>query len=318
MRILHIGDLHFHKIPLNPITYLGKRALGVANLLIGGRRRRFRTEEAPRFVEYASGLAPDFLFFSGDFTSTALASEFQLAAKALEPLLPPTREGCVHTVPGNHDCYTGRELTGRTFFRVLGTRFGCEREMSLGWPAEGLALLKINAATRNGIGSHGRVLARHLLYLESVKTEIQAKARSLIVLCHFPAEEPAPLILHDRGPQLLNAPALLDVLATLNIPVLWLHGHHHHRWTYGSPRHPAIKYLNAGAPFLRKQGHPPDLGFHELTFSGGAISIRTHRFDHQAGRWDTRQPKLPEPGEYEDLEDPASQPVREEKAPVNA
>lgn len=299
-RAMHIGDLHFWKIPLNPFAYLNKRLLGVANLVVGGRAKKFRQELAPRLGEQLAQLHPDLYLFSGDFSSTAAGAEFSAARVFLEPLVQKASMGA-HSVPGNHDCYLRSELGGRTFVRhldpVLRPVCATAFEMLPG----GICLMQLNATTQNGLGSHGEISPKLLkavtTFLEKAKGEIS----SIWFLCHFPAEDPPGVLKHDRGPQLRNCQPLLELLHDLNIPVMWLHGHHHYRWIYGSPKVARLTYLNAGAPFLRHGLQAPDMGFHELVWNG-ALTVRTHRFSAKEDRWIERDVAIPASGEYTDLQ----------------
>lgn len=300
-RILHIGDLHFWRIPLNPFVLLGKRALGVGNLLVGGRSRKFRQELAPTLVEKLRTLEADALLFSGDFSSTALRSEFRAAEAALLPLVDPF-EGPIHAVPGNHDCYTRRELTAPAFYEVLGKRYGVVREQVCTMLNETIGLLALNATTDNRLGSHGRITDHHMEFFRKELPALAEKAKHLIVLCHFPAEDPPGVLHRDRGIQLHHGDRLLELIRDAGIPTLWLHGHHHYRWVYGSPSTPNLTYLNAGAPFLRRGQEPPDMGFHELLHGSEGFRIITHRFDRTTDQWVSRDVHLPASGEYEDLQ----------------
>ena len=301
-RILHVGDLHFWQVPVDPVLYAGKRVLGIGNLLVGGRCRRFRMEFAPGLVEKLSELAADLVLMSGDFSTTTLKGEFLRAAKVFAPLTKETPPR-IYSVPGNHDCYTRRDLNAATFVRYLGRAFHPERRQSLIFPEEGIALFRLNAATNNGIGSHGKIEQRHLDFVENKLSEVREKARQVVFLCHFPPEDPPGVLPHDRGPQLLHAEEILRLLNQLGLPVLWMHGHHHHRWVYGSPKFENITYLNAGAPLLRRKAPGPDLGFHEILWSSEQLRLYSHRLLLPEAKWLRRSVNWPGQGEYQDLQE---------------
>ncbi len=269
MRIIHVGDLHFSSVPVNPFKYFGKRSLGVGNLLVGGRIRRFRTEHAPALASFIQERKPDVLFFSGDFSTTAVRSEFEKAREIFDNIVQKN-EVSVYTVPGNHDCYTRSQVSAPLMRNVLGEKYQVEETISLHrLPGQDVGVLAINAGTSNGLGSHGELKKVHE---DFIKNELVAEGKglkALHVLCHFPAEEPKPLLKHDRGIQLRNADGLLKKLNELAIPVVWHHGHHHYRWVFRSPRYEKIIYLNAGAPLMRSGEKVPDLGFHEVNLEKG-------------------------------------------------
>lgn len=297
-RIIHLGDLHFWRIPYNPVRYLNKRLLGVGNLVVGGRARKFRQELMPKLAVRVSELGCDWLLLSGDLSSTALPAEFQAARAMLEPLTPRIRVG-VHAVPGNHDCYLGKPSEADEFARHIGPALGGIRHVEAR-PLENQALLiGINATTNNGIGSHGSLSESHFTAIQA-GLETHRQLPRVIILCHFPQEHPDGILHRERGPQLLNGERLVRMLAEDGRPALWLHGHHHYRWIYGSPTAPNLVYLNGGAPALRRSGDLPDLGFHEIDLHAG-FAVRTHRFNHGAQQWQTRQVELPNPGRHEEL-----------------
>ncbi len=302
--ILHIGDLHFWRIPWNPFHLFNKRFLGVGNLVAGGRAKKFRQEMAPRLVERLQATPSDVLLFSGDFSSTALPAEFQAAINAFNPYFG-SFTGSVFSVPGNHDCYLASEIKGRTIGNILGKTFNTEVANSLVQIAPTVELYRLNAATKNGLGSHGRVLPEHLEFAKEKMSSLPSETKALLVLCHFPPEDPPGVLHHDRGPQLRGSRELLEVLSSAtDFPIYWLHGHHHHRWVYGSPTVGNLLYINAGAPLMRrKSGSLPDMGFHQLLLDADSHELVTHRFDHKAGQWKSKSVEWPKPGVYTDLQE---------------
>ncbi len=300
---VHVGDLHFWSFAMNPLGLLGKRALGTANLVLR-RARKFRRELAPILVERIASLGPDWILFSGDFTTTALPSEFRLASDSLRGLVESSPIGRMLAVPGNHDRYTRRAIAGQTF----------ERRLHLGAPqaplpsfhdlGDGVALLRLDAGTTNGLGSFGRV---HAGDLEIVEAWLGSNARSftdLWVLCHFPMEDPPGPLHPDREEELRGAGPLLALLWSSGLRVAQLHGHHHHRWLYRSNRGSGVLYLNAGAPLMRRSGNPPDLGFHRIVRLNGGTRLEVHAWNEAQG-WTIRHvPDFPTAGHVIDLQGP--------------
>lgn len=302
LRVLHIGDLHFWHFSANPLHYGGKRVLGIGNLLLR-RARKFRLHLAPRLVERLAAVEPDWILFSGDFTTTSLAREFTHARRVLDPLVQRF-PGRVRAVPGNHDRYTLSDIRRRTFEAHLPALL-----QQPDWPffqqlEDDLWLVGIDATTSNGLGSHGCIDPATPEAIRAWQRRLEHQGtppREVWVLCHFPAEDPPHPHAGRRGPQLRQAGLLLDSLGELGVPVLFLHGHHHYRWLYGSPTVPHLVYLNAGAPLLRRGGEA-DLGFLELQRDQGATSVRVHRCDLPAGKWATAPAPLPKAGEFVDLQ----------------
>lgn len=307
-RVVHVGDLHFWSLRLGPMDLMGKRLLGWGNLVFGGRKDKFRMEGAERLADRLREAGPDWLLFSGDFSSTSRREEFH---RARMRMLPAAREASLTLfVPGNHDVYTRRELRRRSYADALGEEFRPVLDATGHRSGSGIAVLALNATTSNGIGSHGKLTMRHLEAAEELwKSWREENIRQLLILCHFPPEEPPGVLPHDRGLQLREAqPFLAWLTDSVPVPKLWLHGHHHYRWLYGSPTVPGLTYLNAGAPLLARKGAPPDLGFHEVGFAGRGVPpvVRTH-FRNAAGEWSWRDSQLPDAGKYINLEQQAEQ-----------
>ncbi|MEO8376431.1 MAG: metallophosphoesterase, partial [Candidatus Sumerlaeota bacterium] len=299
IKIAHIGDLHFWHIPKNPFALLNKRLLGIGNLVVGGRAKRFRKELAPKLASRLNDSDFHAHLYSGDFSTTSLHHEFDQAFKHFSTLPESIK---IYSVPGNHDCYIEAELAGPTFSRGLTSRFNPETDISLTSLAPGIGLLQINATTSNGLSAFGKITDKHLAYLKQQRETIVRDFQHLIILCHFPPEDPPGILTHDRGPQLLNAKPLLDFIAALPIPALWLHGHHHYRWLFGSPTVPNLTYVNGGAPLMRFAGGIPDLGFHEIEFTNNALIVRTHFTDAHHEDWKSVENELPKPGKFIDLQ----------------
>jgi calcineurin-like phosphoesterase family protein len=303
LRIVHVGDLHFWRLPLNPLSYLGKRMLGVGNLIAGRRFLKFRQKLAPELAARLAEVAPDLLAFSGDFTSTAIASEFAAARAALSPAVAAAGEAIM--VPGNHDCYTHRQVLHPRYLRLLPAEFGPTAGVQWRRLGPDSGLIAINATTSNGMGSHGAITPATLAAMREQLAAV-GRLENLVILCHFPAEDPPGVLPHDRGPQLRGeCEAMLATLAAAPAQRrLWLHGHHHWRWLYGSPRVPGLVYVNAGAPLMRFGGRSPDLGFHELHIEPGqpVDEVTTHWRLTVGEPWRHRTTRLPAKGAFIDLQ----------------
>lgn len=292
---LHIGDLHFWSVPLNPALYFSKRVLGVGNLLYR-RAREFRQREAPKLTARIAELRPDALLFSGDFSTTALPAEFRHARAALDPML---NGGNWIAVPGNHDRYTPADIAEKVFEReLLGNPGAVFPQCRL--VAGDVGVIAIDGGTRNGIRSFGHFKDSDRAPIRAFIEEKRGTIRELWVLCHFPAEDPPGILKPKRQGELHNGDALLALLREAELPALFLHGHHHYRWLFGSPTVPGLTYVNAGAPMLRRRGAAPDLGFWELLRQERQTHLRRHRCDLASGEWSALAAAMPGPGEFAD------------------
>jgi 3',5'-cyclic AMP phosphodiesterase CpdA len=293
LRAIHVGDLHYWRIPLNPLAYVGKRLLGVGNLVVGGRARKFQQRLMPVLFSRLEETAPDWFLFSGDFTSTAHSGEFRAARRALEALNSKLKCG-IRVVPGNHDCYLGRANDAMVFCEAMGTHLSPVEHVQGDWLDPGLRLISCNATTSNGMGSHGTISRARLDQL-AAELELARDAESIWFLCHFPQEHPSGVLRRERGPQLIGGEQLLPLFRSFGKPIFWLHGHHHYRWVYRSPTAENLVYVNAGAPTLAHGGRTPDLGFHELQYEDGATRVITH-WRGESRDWESSPVRLPSPG----------------------
>lgn len=291
LRIAHVGDLHFWSFTFNPVKLLGKRMLGQGNLAVR-RWRQFRTATAPRLTAALIDARADWYLFSGDFSTTALPREFEQADRFLEPLKAHA-PGRVLAVPGNHDRYTRRDLRIGTMEQSLPWMAGPYPRFR--WLSDSVAAILIDGTTSNGVRSFGELKREDASAIASWLRGAGARAEQIVVLCHFPAEDPPGVKLKpSRRNELHGAEPLMEAFQLDGRPVHFLHGHHHHRWLYRSRRAPNVLFANAGAPFLRKTSqHQPDRGFLMITLEGGSV-----RHEVRAGDEGTIRPvPLPAPGE---------------------
>ena len=111
--IAQISDLHFTRLTYNPLLLCSKRVLGLLNWFFC-RKKHFSQENINSLPPLLKTLNVDHILLGGDFTSTALASEFEDAKKWIASLPAPWI-----AIPGNHDYYTyGASWTNR-YFRTI-------------------------------------------------------------------------------------------------------------------------------------------------------------------------------------------------------
>lgn len=113
MIIAHLSDPHYGSINFHPRQFLSKRWLGNLNLLLF-RQKRHLMEPLLELPPLFEKLKVDYAFITGDFTSTALESEFQKAKEFIDLFTLPT-----FLLPGNHDCYTRGSQRTRRFYNFF-------------------------------------------------------------------------------------------------------------------------------------------------------------------------------------------------------
>lgn len=217
-RILHCSDIHFRDYPKSPFQCLNKRIKGVLRQLLGF--ANFQAKPlALRFPHIVSQLQLDSICITGDFSLTALDSEFSAAqtfVHQLQNLVP------VFTIPGNHDVYTAQAFREQIYYeyfpneQLQRARIACYPLSPHWW------LLLLDCSYLNGwCTAHGQVSQKQLTLLQQMLQTLPAKA-NIIVANHYPllsTQHPS----HD----LLNNAALYHELKKFPNVRLYLHGHDH-------------------------------------------------------------------------------------------
>ncbi|HXV76085.1 MAG TPA: metallophosphoesterase [Candidatus Polarisedimenticolaceae bacterium] len=239
MRILHFSDIHvgggWARVPR--AKWLGKRAVGAANLL-AGRGKRFA--DGPRklaaLARFREEQRIELVLFTGDYTALGLEPEFASARAAIAPLL--AAPGGFVGIPGNHDIYSADVRRERTFLRHFGDTLRTDRpELSVddGWPLVrlfdgGVAVVALDSTRPNPYPwrSSGRLPPRQLASLARVLDDRTVAGCFVFVLNHYP-----PRLADGRRDRpfhrLVNDDALLAACGAIRRGAL-LSGHVHHRY----------------------------------------------------------------------------------------
>ncbi len=271
MRILHVSDLHYWHITLNPLRLAGKRFLGMSNLLLN-RAWKFRREALPALVAYARELRPDHIIFTGDLTTTALEEEFIAVRAALEPLSPTP--SMITMIAGNHDRYTRTATHDRLFEKYFG-EYAPERAFPwvkrLGTET---AILGLDACPRARISARGSIsvdqLDKALHLLEAVKPPIL----HLLVMCHYPVALPDG-VKEAKGHGLEGTDDLRRFLQSQG-PLLFCHGHVHIPWVYSPPDLSNVVCLNPGAAIQFRSEEGTSGRLLEIVLDGRDAEIKRH------------------------------------------
>lgn len=270
-RLVHLSDVHVWRYTFNPLRLLGKRAVGMAELLLG-RADRFRLERLPEVVARVASLRPDHVLITGDLTTTSLPEEFAAAREALAPLLADPGRATV--IPGNHDRYTPVGPAGSLFERTFGPFMGGEQFPWLRFVADRTAVLGLDPC-RPAITARGWLPRTQLEAAVRLWDSQRDSIDRLIVACHYPIGAPGELREELHWKRLYNAREVGEWLATVG-PHVFCCGHVHHAWAFSPPEVPNQLCLNAGAPLLvdRRGDNPP--GFLEITLDGPDVLVVQH------------------------------------------
>ena len=220
--LLHITDIHFWEVVLNPLRLLNKRLLGNANVLLR-RRHHYHTDRA---IEYADALAATgapVIFAGGDFTSTATAREFAQAAAFLDDL--SARGLNVIAAPGNHDVYTFESVRRKRFEHYLG-RFMPEA----GYPAcihlpGGTPMVIAPTVRPNLISSRGHI--DDATIAKVTQWVAAAPPGPVIVGAHYPLLPETGTYRSSAGRRLRNAEQLRQALGETGRNLIYIAGHVH-------------------------------------------------------------------------------------------
>lgn len=270
IKLAHFSDIHLTAAPLGwrPRDLVGKRATGWVNVVVLGRRHRFRhanTVVEALLREFRTR-GFDHLVFSGDATTLAFDTEMIEAARRLgvgDGSLPPAI-----AVPGNHDVYVARAEKKRAFEAAFGPWQHGRRVGDHTYPfAQKVGhvwLIALNSSVANvwPWDASGRVGTAQLERFKQLTAELDPGPR--IVVSHYPIltrnAKPEP-----RWHRLRDWQRVRDVAAECGVS-LWLHGHKHH-WYYLP--------VNENQPFISigvgSSAQTNLWGYHEYTIDGWTL-----------------------------------------------
>lgn len=271
MRIVHLSDIHIWRYTSNPLHLIGKRAIGVAELL-GGRARRFRLERLESVVHRVMELEPDHLLITGDLTTTSLRAEFELARESLTPLLSDLAR--VTVLPGNHDRYTNHSVRTRAFERYFGD---VSHNGNFPWLRRidpHTAILGLDAS-RPHMSARGRLPQKQLTQAQALLRTIDRETTRLIIACHYPVEAPEHYRAELQPKRMSNAEVVSSWLKTIG-PHIFCCGHVHASWAFHPRSVPNQLCLNAGAPLLRDPTGSRPPGFLEIDLTDQTVSVIHH------------------------------------------
>jgi 3',5'-cyclic AMP phosphodiesterase CpdA len=265
MRLVVLGDLHFGVMSVWPWELVGKRFIGQMNLWFN-RRRHFDYTLLEPTLERVRAIKPARVICTGDFTTTALDREFELAKRQVSPLLENFR-GFV--LPGNHDRYTFTSERVKRFEQHFG------RWSAAAWPhyeqlTERDHFIALDVAKANALHDPGRVGETQLKALAALINTLPGDAR-LIVACHYTLGTPPGV--HEREHhQLEDLAELVEVLRGER-QTLFVHGHVHRPWVWRHAKAANVVTLNVGAPLMIGQPWPRGQGFWSVDPGSGANGL---------------------------------------------
>lgn len=266
-RLLHVADIHFWKVICNPLRLLSKRFLGNINVVLK-RRHEFATKRAGEFAEHLASVGIEHALLTGDFTSTSLPEEFEMARAFVQEL--KTHGLAISLMPGNHDVYTFQVARSRLFEKHFS-----EWVPPQGYPAitrlpGGTPLIQVPTVCPNLVSSKG-CIARDAL--KAIAMLLEQAPSPLIVAGHYPILAHTSSYSTSPGRRLRQADALRELLGQCGKRILYVCGHVH-RFSYvADEKFDSLEHLSTGALFRRdaKRGRQGEFSVIEAKPSGFSV-----------------------------------------------
>ncbi len=223
-RIAHISDLHFAEPTLSPLQFFSKRWVGNLYQMFS-RSKYLDSSQLEKLVDQFIALKIDYVFITGDLTTTSRIQELRHAADFAAKLQSQGLR--VIAIPGNHDHYTRKACRQKLFYRF----FPDYRENGFSLKDDGLALIPLHegwtllaldtACATSLFSSQGNFHSKIESSLKSALLKIPAR-QNVILMNHFPLFE------HEKpNKTLLRATALRTLVASHPNIRFYLHGHTH-------------------------------------------------------------------------------------------
>lgn len=245
LRVAQISDLHFTKMTWNPLNLFSKRILGNLNWLFA-RKGYFSLEQLEAIPSFLQSLNIDRILLAGDFTTTSLASEFEMAASFAKQLPSPWI-----AVPGNHDRYTYRACREKYFYRYFANKKTIDHKADFfnllehRVEAHRLApnwwIVALDTSRATGLySSTGFFSEKQEMHLKELLSLIPSDHR-ILLLNHYPFFDNA-----DARHALVRAGALEHIVRNDSRIKAYLHGHTH--------RHTIADLQPSGLPVVLDSG----------------------------------------------------------------
>lgn len=301
-RFVLLGDIHVYRRMAWPWQVMNKRLLGLMNLWLR-RQFRFKQQLLPSLFEHAASQEPDHWLFTGDLTTTALDAEFDDAMALINRYVG---DSPAFIVPGNHDRYTFQADRSRAFERHVGDRtasvWPCYRELS-----PGFHLIGLDPTHANFLFAHGVVGERQRAAMASLVRDRTGPDDQLVVVCHYPLGTPPSRPEEELSHGLQDIPEVVELLADLGRPTIYLHGHVHYPWCWRLPAAENVVAINVGAPVMRKNKFPYGEGYwlmerdEHVDAAGSLSNIRVKHIYFDGAAWITREVSVPRAAGEESL-----------------
>ena len=287
--IVHIGDVHFWGIVLNPLRMLNKRFMGNLTVIMR-RRREFVLENTESFVDTVAATGARTALLTGDLVSTATPEEFRLALDFVEML--QKRGMRVLLTPGNHDVYTFESVKRGRFDEFFSSHlpregFPCSTMLPGGTP-----VILAHSVVPRHFSARGQI---SMAAVNQIREMLTAFDRPVLFATHYPYLRRTYGYKSNPFRRMANARALAGVLREYPAPMLYASGHVHRFSLVHDTANPDLLQLTTGG-FLRKDRHTgADGEFTEILIKGTGFTVFRHRRMQAQWRRDLIEPEIPDP-----------------------
>jgi len=283
---VHIADLHFWRIVVNPLRLMNKRFLGNLNVALR-RRHEFAMENAEPFAEAVAATGLKSVLITGDFASTALEEEFAVASRFVRGLRERGLE--VHLVPGNHDVYTFESARAKRFEKHFREFLPPNGYPSLTTLPGGTPLVVVPTVVPRYLSARGRITDDQAAAVGELLAECGG---TVVVAGHYPFLHETHGYASSCSRRLENAGELRRVLGESGKHILYVAGHVH-RFSYVvDAQYAHLRQLTTGAFFRIDRDHGAQGEFAEVCVGAATFTVKRHL---QAGTWTTTTEAPAEP-----------------------
>lgn len=221
MKIAHLSDIHFFNAPFKLSNLFSKRLLGILNDRFNPHRKALKYDpfELPLVLKE---LEVQWVFISGDFTTTSTKEEYEIASSFIKALKDQGLK--VLCIPGNHDHYTLSAHKARRFYQYMDAPKELKKNRFAFVPLDSsTSCLLLDTTYATPFWSSQGLFTKEL---EKELTDFLDKRpphQRFFVMNHF------PIYPNDRPKrhQMKRKQALLDLLMNTPNIVAYLHGHTH-------------------------------------------------------------------------------------------
>jgi 3',5'-cyclic AMP phosphodiesterase CpdA len=246
IRIAHLSDVHFGKICRDLSQFLSKRWIGNLNLILS-RQHTYETKHLWRLPNLFHSLEVDYVFITGDLSSTSSDVEFSEGKRFVYAF--KEKELPTFFVPGNHDCYIKSVEKYKRFYSFFNSEDLKEKRVECISLKKGWWYLGLDCAVASPpFCSYGYFLKKTEQYLREALGKIPQED-SVIIGNHFPLFSTGRPF-HD----LKKAKDLQEVVNSFRQVKLYLHGHDHGHAVTDRQDEGFPLVLNSGSCSLRSSG----------------------------------------------------------------